>query len=352
MAGEKTEKATERRKRKAREEGQVAVSRDLTAAIVLVGTFFAADALMGFWSADLSEVIAEVGGWIRDGATSEQLTGLAHRACWQVLQLSAPVLATALALALIVPYVQARPQPTSKPMVPSLEKLNPAKRLKQMFASVSGWMEFLKACAKVATISTVTYLVIVSQLNEGGELTARSVGALAEDGRSRTRELFGAILGVFLVLAILDLLYQRWNHERQLRMSKDDVRDEMRDDEGTPEMRAARSRFRQEMDECGTLEDISGCQVVITNPTHIACALRYDPDREAAPRVMAKGRDAFAQQIKGLARSASVPVREDRPLARALINVELRQQVPAELYEAVAEILRWAKRIDAGRNSK
>jgi flagellar biosynthesis protein FlhB len=336
----KTEPATPRRRQEARERGQVARSTDLSSALMLLlGLLF-----IRFYGPVMLEGIKdlsiEVIGWMgTPGDVGRQTQHYAWVLAWGMTKLLAPMLLFLTAMSLAVNWLQIGFILSGEPLTPNLNKLNPINGFSRMF-SARGVMLLLASLLKVSCGAAVFVLRInweIKRLLLLPSLMPRV--ALSAVGGMVFR--IGLELGiVLLILAVIDLIFQRYQHEQDLRMTHQEVREEMKRMEGDPAIRARRRAIMRRMIAQQMMARVPEAEVVITNPTHIAVALKYDPDEMFAPEVVAKGQRLVAERIKELAREHNVPIVENKPLARALFKaVEVDQQVPAHLFEAVAEVL-------------
>jgi len=353
-ADQRTEQATPRRRMEAREKGQVPLSLELVAALLLIA-WTAALALGGGGvarsvGAALGSALQAVGELGRYELSVESAAALVGDAGRQAASALAPLILPLLALGALAGYVQVGFQVTPKAIEADLAKLDPIKGLQRLF-SARTLARTLLASAKLAFIAGVMAVLAWSQLDRIAVLSGSDLGpALAGAGHIALRCVSGALAAV-LLLAVLDTLFQRWQHERDLRMSRQELREELRNLEGDPHIRARIRRVQRELAARRMMSDVPKATVIVTNPTHYAVALRYDraPAKgkaAGAPRVVAKGVDAVAERIKGVAREADVPCYEDVALARALhARCEIGDEVPVDLYQAVAEVLAYVYRL-------
>lgn len=335
--GDKTEQATPRRRQKAREKGQVARSRELSAALVsfagLLVLLWIASAQLQRWRISWRALPAFAAG--ADFSRSMPLltwTGTAALG-WIVAPLSVVWL-----LAVGSSLAQGGFVFAAEALTPNPERLSPAKKLGQMF-SLAGLAPPAKS---LIPVSVLLYLG-VSMLARDWDLLLRTAqmpaGAIGEFAYRHVFEICWKSTLVLLLWAAIDYLLQRQKLERDLRMSKQELRDEYKETDGNPAVKARLRRLRRQMRRRRMLKEVEQATVVLTNPTHFAVALKYRPEM-AAPVVVAKGADLLAQQIKQVARWHEVPIAENPPLAQALYRgVEVGQAIPAKLYAAVAEIL-------------
>ncbi len=343
---EKTEKATPRRRKKAREEGQVAKSRELTMALSLmllllfflgmvpIGIGYFQQFLQYSLTADLAMDLTE---------------GNLHRRAMEAAQVAAimiiPMLSASAIFGLAGELTQVGFLFTTKVLKPKPERLNPIKGLQRIF-SKRAVVELLKAILKATMFIGVAYSVLQGFIPVLLKLPHMAMGdALAEVGMVIFR--IGIIIAIFhLIISIMDYAYQRWEHEKNIRMSKKDVRDEHKDTEGDPQIQSKIKERQRFMAQQRMMQEIPEADVIITNPTHLAIALRYDGEEMNAPRVVAKGSGEVALKIIEIARANNVEVMEEKALAQALYHsTEIGEEIPPDLYQAVAEILAFVFRL-------
>jgi flagellar biosynthetic protein FlhB len=349
---QKTEEATSRRREEAREKGQVPLSLELVAAMMLAGWMlglaFYGGELAGRIGTILAGSLENVGRLGTAELGDKQLVGLMTDVGELVGAALLGLLLPLMLLGVVVGYAQVGFRVTPQAVSFDPSRLDPLKGLERMFSSRSV-VKTAQALAKIALIAAVMVSIAWLQVGRitllgGGELGP----VLAGIGYVAARCAAGAI-GTVLLLAVVDLVYQRFQHGRDLRMTKQEVRDELKSTEGDPHLRGRIRRVQREMASRRMMADVPTATVVVTNPTHYAVALRYDDEeraQKAAPRVVAKGVDFVAQHIKQLAHEAGVICYEDVPLARALhAQCEIGDQVPVDLYEAVAGVLAYVYRV-------
>jgi flagellar biosynthetic protein FlhB len=340
MAEERTEQATPKRRDDARKRGQVPHSREVTATAGLLGGLAILQASGSAFLTGLGESMRQTLGHLPTEAPSPALvttTGVAL--ALRLLLLLAPLLGGLLVIAIVANVAQVGLLLTAKPLAPDVNRINPAQGLKRLFGR-QGLVELVKALVKLAIVSVVTYRVFLDRFQPVVMLTgadplaaaAAIAGAVFEVG-------YKAGFGL-LALALLDYGYQRWEYERGLRMSRQELREEYKQTEGDPQLKARIRRTQRQLAMRRMMQAVPTADVVLTNPTHLAVALQYDAARMAAPTVVAKGAELIAERIKAVAAEHGVPVLENKPLARALhAACEIGDQIPADLYQAVAEVL-------------
>jgi len=351
-AQERTERATPKRLKDARDKGQVARSRELnSAALVLLGAG-------GLWL--LGERIGSCllglihGGLAFDRAAAldpAALVGRLGAASGEALWAIAPWLGLAVLVAALAPLMLGGFLFSTDSLQIKFERLDPAKGLKRVF-SAQGAVETGKALGKFVVVGGLAVLVMRQMapalLGLGGEPIS---AAVRHAGDLIARAFFLTALGLLLIAAV-DVPFQLWNHAKQLRMSRQDIKDEMKESEGRPEVRGRIRQRQQELSRRRMMQDVASASVVITNPTHYAIALRYDVGGNGAPRLVAKGADLVAAQIRALAAEHKVPILEQPPLARALFySTKIGAEVPRELYAVVAQVLAYVYQLQAALSS-
>ncbi len=347
---ERTEAATAKRRQEAREQGQVARSRELNTAAMLLA---ASGGTLVLGPRAIADLIALLGRGL--SLRREQLFdplavvhGLAE-AVGAALLAIAPLLVLLLVVALLAPAALGGINFSAKAIAPQWQRLDPVRGL-QRLVSWNGLMELLKALAKFALLGAIAVWVLWH--DSGAYL---SIGRQAlEPALAHAARLIGwaflwVSLGLILIAAI-DVPFQLWNHARNLRMTRQEVRDELKETEGRPEVKGHIRRLQREMAQRRMMAEVPKADVVITNPMHYAVALRYEPASMRAPRVVAKGAGLIAARIRELAAEHEVPRLQAAPLARALyFSTELDDEVPQELYLAVAQVLTWVYQLRSGR---
>jgi len=344
---EKTEPATPKRREEARQKGQLAISREIPSVTILL-TAMGVFAIAGSWMFQrLSTVMHQV---FQKAGSIEQLdipflTKTMAAMANQVFIILMPLMAAVLVAGVGAYLAQIGFLFTGEPLQPKLSKLNPISGMKRLL-SLRSLTELLKALVKVAFIGGVAVLVINSEIEDVPTLVKLDITQIMTFvGRVAFKIIFYACL-VLGVLAALDYAFQRWQHEEDLKMTKQEVRDEARQREGDPKVKARIRSVQIEMARRRMMEAVPEATVVVTNPTHLAIALKFEAADMIAPQVVAKGAGHVAQRIKALAKEHNVPVIEQKPLAQALFKaVDIGDFIPSNLYRAVAEILAYVYRI-------
>lgn len=341
--GEKTEEATPKKLEDARKEGQVAKSHELTTAVALTGLFGVLKVFMSTISEGFINCFRFFYGTI-DTYTDDIFTsnyGMAYlnEGMKRTLLIVLPLFAAALITAIIVNALQVKWHPTTKPLQPKFSKIDPLKGFKRMF-SLDKLVDLLKAIIKIIVVGYLVYSTLVDQaglLNIIYDLDL--VSAVMLIGNVAVN--LGLKCGlVFLVIGVADYIYQRLKFMKEMRMSKQEIKDEFKQTEGDPKIKGQIKQKMREASQRRMMKKLPEADVVITNPTHLACAIKYDKAVAEAPILIAKGADYLAKKIKEVARENNIPIVENKPLARMLYhNVELDEQIPEELYQMTAEVL-------------
>ena len=337
---EKTEQPTEKKQRESREKGEVPRSRDLSGAMVVLA---GVAALMNSGESAFlhARQIFSLGlGYSREALFTDALPGRAlHAAMHEALELFAPVAVATMLATLAAPLLLGGLNFSAQALQPKFERLDPIKGLGRIFA-MRGLVELGKALLKLLFIGAVLALLLrhwqaeLQATGRGSVMAgiAQSIGLLG-----RAALWFGSMLAL---IGGVDAIYQKFDHAKNLRMTKQEIKDEMKESEGNPEMKGRIRQVQQAQARRRMMEELPRADVVVVNPTHFAVALRYDDGRMGAPRVIAKGVDVLAQQIRLVAGSHRIPMVESPPLARALYaTTELGREIPAALYVAVAQVL-------------
>ncbi|MEW6719464.1 MAG: flagellar biosynthesis protein FlhB [Thermodesulfobacteriota bacterium] len=329
---DRTEKATGRRRQKALEQGQVARSRELVSMASTGGIILA----IAFWGGGAT---AHLSGMMRRLLSLQYGTepfGAMRAAGAETLALLLPFLLAGAAFAVAGSVAQGGIVP--KPFELKFSQLNPAAGLKRIF-SAQGLAEFGKNLLKFGAGAYVAYLVIRKEIADLPRLLRLDFAEiLAISGATVLKALLTGF-SLFLVIGLLDYLLQRWRHEKSLMMTKTEVKEEFKELEGNPMVKSRIRSLMRDLMRRRMMSEVPKATVVITNPTHLAVALRYDGKSMSAPKIVAKGAGFVAERIREIARRHGVPIVEDKPLARSLYKVDLNACVPEELYRAVAKIL-------------
>jgi flagellar biosynthesis protein FlhB len=337
---ERTEEATSRRRDDAREKGQVARSQE----IVSVGILLACLIYFYFGTSGLFANIMELmtSGFRSAGRinlTQDSLPELLIDYAVKSFFILFPIMLTVFVAALLGNILQIGFMFSSEAATPKLEKIDPIKGFERLF-SIRSIVELVKSIFKICIISMVVYFVVKGELANMIPLMEQSVwGIMTYFGRICFKIILATTI-ILVILAILDYIYQRWEYEKSLRMTKQEIKDEYKNTEGDPLIKSRIRRLQRENAQKRMMAAVPKADVIITNPTHLAVAIRYDHENMMAPKVVAKGANLIAEKIKQIARENDVPVIEDKPLAQVLYKmVDIDQWIPEDLYRAVAEVL-------------
>ena len=344
---EKTEKATSKKKEEARKKGQVAISKEISSATVLlasIGFFYFAGAWM-FWN--LSEVITRVFqniGTIQFNTINDARV-FSLEIMGKLLAILIPFLLPLAILGLAANILQVGFKMSSEAIAPKLNKLSPISGMKRL-VSIKALVELAKSIMKLLFIGAIAYLLVKSEVEAFPVLIHQEVGQILVFIARVSLKISFFVCLALVVLAVLDFVYQRWQHEKDLKMTKQEVKDEQKQTFGDPKVKSRIRSMQLEMARRRMMEAVPEADVVITNPTHLAIAIKFNAEEMIAPLVLAKGAGHVAQRIKEIAGEHQVPLVEDKPLAQALFKmVELGDCIPAELYRAVAEVLEYVYRL-------
>ncbi len=340
--GEKTEQPTARKKTKAREEGQVAKSPEISTAALFLGIFFTLRFVAPSMISGMIEVFYTGLTRAQDANmifTKPYITRLIFELFAKVLLIVMPIFVVALVSGLIVSFIQVGWHPTLKPLKPKFSKLNPLSGFKRLF-SFSKLVDLAKALLKFSIIVIAIYMTLKKQMDQIPLLLDMGlVQAMAYIANTAID--LGLLVGwMYVFIAAVDYVYTRFKHTKQLKMTKQEVKEEYKSIEGNPQVKGKIKQKMREISMRRMMHDVPSADVIITNPTHIAVALRYDKESPRAPVVVAKGVDFLAKKIKEKAKEAGVEIVENKPLARTLYTtVDIGREIPPDLYQAVAEIL-------------
>jgi flagellar biosynthetic protein FlhB len=337
---ERTEKATDHRRKKAREEGQVAKSQELNAAAILcLGfvTLYMAGPFLAHQAMQLMRYTMVNAPFI--AAQDPTFATVFNENLVKFLILLTPIFAVLTIVAVGVNVAQVGFQISSKSMELKFDRLDLVQGVKRMI-SMRSLVQLVRDTIKLLVVGFVAYKVIASEFHSFFLLPDMSVPEFAGVLGKLTLMLALKTGGAILIIAILDYVYQRYEFEKSIRMSKQDIKDEYKDTEGSPQIKSRVRQLQRETARRRMMAAVPEADVVVTNPTHLAVAIKYDPDQMNAPFVLAKGERLIAQKIKEIAREHGIPVIEDKPLARALFKMcDIGQMIPGNLYRAVAELL-------------
>ena len=342
--GDKTEKPTPKRLSDARKKGDVPKSKDVTSTAVLAGWL-----LLGLMTAGVA--LDRLGGLFdeifavmdRPFAEAWPIAGAAAGKAF--VSITAMLLLPIAIFGMLAEFAQVGPVFTLEKMSPKMSHMNPGEGLKRMF-NTDNLFEVVKSLAKTLLLAVLTWIVAAAAFDKLMAVpTGEADGALAAYG-GLTFQLLAGTVGVFLFVSMLDFAYQKFSFGKKMRMSRRDIRQEMKDSEGDPHVKAHRRQLHQEWAQQNAVQAARDASVLVVNPTHIACALAYDPAEHAVPVLLGKGEGLIAQAMREAAEADGVPIIRNVELARALRDkVAVDDIVPQDLFAAVAEVILWARRI-------
>lgn len=344
--GEKTEPATAKKLSDARKEGKVAKSKELTSAFDLIVLFLVLKIFISFVGERLlnqfSYIYNRIPDFVKQNAedlSAQAITTLMADVLIQILIVCAPFFAFGFAITIVISILQVGWQITTKPLMPKFDKFNPINGFKRIFSKDSIF-ELIKSIVKIFLIVYVAYSEIRDQ--------ADNIFILYEIPLLQAILLCGTIIIntglkisiIYLLVGAADYIYSKYKFKEDMKMTKQEVKDEYKNTEGDPQVKSQQRQRMREVSMRRMMQDVPKADVVITNPTHYAVAIKYDAETAKAPVVLAKGEDYLAQKIKEAAKEHHIEIVENKPLARMLYaNVDIGQEIPPELYQAVAEVL-------------
>lgn len=352
MGGEKTEPATQKKLTDARKEGQVAKSREIANGLGLLTLFL----ILKFWVGNMGQQMLGIFGSIysmipnvttywRDNMPEAEAGIIYRELLLNVLIIVAPILLIGLVVAFVCDLVQVKWKPTTKPLKPKFSKLNPIKGFKKIF-SPNAVVELIKSIAKIGLIVYICYSYLKDKWPILLNLYDFTLMQALEVIAGTVTDLGIRISLLYMLIAFSDFAYQKIKFKNDMKMTKQEIKEEYKQQEGDPQVRG---QIRQKMREASRrrmMQALPQADVVITNPTHYAVAIKYEPEVADAPVVVAKGEDYLAAKIKEIAKDNQIEIVENKPLARMLYaNVDIGQAVPPELYQAVAEVLAFVYRL-------
>lgn len=343
-SGEKTEKASAKKKKDAREKGEVHKSADLASAMMLFIMFGAlkigydgfVQSMKAFCATTLSgPFIAAQAGTVTDGSVLAYYQGVLYA----ILPIALPILLVAMIGGALAHMLQTGPMFVPAKLKPNFGKINPIQGFKRIFSSAT-FVELIKSIVKILILCWIAYKNFKNGLEGFAELMYADVGRAFSQIMSTCLSM-GVMMGLALIaFSATDVLYQWWKFEKDLRMTKQEVKEENKQLEGDPQIKGKIKQKQRKMSAMRMMQKVHEADVVITNPDHFAVALRYKESEDRAPVVIAKGQDYLAQRIKALAKSDKISVIENKPVARALYaSCEIGDEIPPELYQAIADIL-------------
>lgn len=337
---QKTEEPTPKKIEESRKRGQVALSREINNWIMLLtGTIV----ILAIGPYSMNLLKEHMKGYIEKAHLMPSIPGgfgfILGDSFWVVLGILALPLIVLMIAAFLGPFLQIGPLFAPQIIKPDISKISPMQGFKRLF-SMRSIMEFIKGILKIGIIGTIGVILLYPFYGSVDHMVGLPVPVMMSELQGLVIRLMTGILVVLLVVAVIDLVYQRYEHHKKMRMTKQELKDEYKQTEGDPHVRAKLRQLRQEKARTRMMQAVPQADVVITNPTHYSLALKYNPDEMDAPVLVAKGVDDLAMRIREVAKENDIPLYENKPLARVLYDtVEIDQMVPEEHYRAVAEVI-------------
>lgn len=337
---EKTEEATPKKKSDARKKGQVAKSKEVGLALTLLASTLVLVMLGEYLAKSLSNILsAFLTNYLTMNLSNDNIISLMILVTEKLMLVILPVVVPIMVMGIIANFLQSGFLMTLETIKPQFSKLNPISGFKKIF-SIRTVVELIKDIAVISIVGIVGYKFVKSQLEYILSLSEVSPSGIIVTVGNLAVSIFFKVTLVMIVIAIIDFIFQKRQYGKELRMTKQEIKEEYKQDEGDPQIKSKIRQKQREMASRRMMQSVPDATVVVTNPTHIAVALKYEEGKNQVPRVVAKGTDYVALKIKELAKENEVPIIENKPLARLIYNqVDLESEIPAEMYEAVAEIL-------------
>jgi len=342
---DKTEEPTAKKKADSIKKGQIGRSMDLSSAISLIAALFGLYIFGGDFAGQCEGIMREFfTGYADWQPTITNFSALAYHVLKMTLRLLAPLLLLFLFIGVVGNLAQVGLHFTLEKLQPKFSNVFSLSGLKRMFG-MEAWIELLKGIIKITIVGIISYLVIKKHYDDILYMVDMQIGVFCAYLIDIIVELLLKVILFLIILGIADLIYQKRKTHNSIKMSKHEVKDERKNSEGDPKVIAARRRAMQKMHQQFMMKEVPKATVVITNPTHLAIALRYERGVDQVPFVVGKGADKLAERIKELAKEHGVPIVENKPLARAMYDVvEIGDPLPAEFFSAVAEVLAYVFR--------
>ena len=343
---ERTEEATQTRRDDFRKRGQVAMTKELSSVLMLFGTALVLWFLGRFFLQQISEIVTEsIGPFLVSAARHGDYQPAVLFVLKKAVLVLGPLFGMLLVTSVGSTVLQVGLLNNEEVFNWSLDKLNPVEGMKRLF-SLKAVGEGIKSILKLMVVGAVVYSLVKDQVVKVPTLSSFSISQLMAFAGDLLLRLMGGV-GMFLaVVAAADYFFQRWQLEKQMRMTKQEIKEEHKSREGDPMIKARIRRIQREMANKRMMADVPKADVIITNPTHIACAIKYDPKTMAAPLLIAKGADAIAEKIREIAREHNIPIMENKPLARTMFkSMKIGQVIPRELFKAIAEVLSYVYKL-------
>ena len=361
-SGDKTELPTPKKLRDARKNGDIAKSQEITTTVGTFGALILFVTAGAYVARTISEFANRVATTAADGDFSFALSNIGGEAIRVLITVSAVVLIPLVAIGLLSEVFQTRGLLATKRLEPKLDNLNPVEGLKRLFG-VQGLVELCKTLAKVIAIIAIVWLIARDHIDRMGAMLVPATAPVWHDGAgaqvglrdanltfSLTVQVFAWVGAVFVGVAILDAVYSHHKFIKKMRMSRRDIKQEMKQDEGDPHMKGHRRELAQEWAQTGAVGATAGASALLVNPTHLAIALAYDPEETPVPVILARGEGPIAAVMRDAALANGVPIIRHIPTARSLwAQGQIGEIVPEELFDAIAEVILWARRARDGK---
>ena len=344
---EKTEPASSKKREEARKKGQVAISREVPSVLILMASlgffYFGGGWMVSKMALFMNNTFLNLNGMIfSDVISARSMLFLTFQ---QALYILLPFMLAVLIAGVLGNVMQIGLMFTTETITPKLSKLNPLEGARRLVSGKT-LIELPKSILKLVVVGSIAYLMVVKNLERMPDLMQLSVAEIMREFGWIAFQIAFFVCLALIVLAVADYLFQHWQHEKELRMTKQEVKDEQKQLMGDPQIKARIKSAQREMARRRMMAAVPEADVVITNPTRLAVALKFDADEMDAPQVVAKGAGEIARKIREIAREHDIPLVEEKPLARALFKtVEIDQFIPVELYRAVAEVLAYVYRL-------
>ena len=340
-SGEKTEQPTAKKRRDQRKEGNVFQSKEVVTAVSLIGVYYCYSLLFPFTIQIVQRFIGECIGYASSAEDFlfSDMRYIFVRCLLVVAVCALPILLISGIFSVVPTIIQTKGLISFKSIKPKFNKLNPIEGFKKMF-SLKGLVELVKSLLKIVLMSVVIYTTLMAKVRDFGSLMGVSMMSAVVYTGEVILLVVKNIAIYFVFIAFLDFLYQKWNYEKDLKMTKHEVKEEYKMTEGDPKVKGKIRQLQQERAQRRMMQQVPSADVVIRNPTHYAVALKYDTKENRSPQVIAKGADFIALKIIEIAKANKVIIKEDKPLARALYEaVDVGREIPEEFYKAVADVL-------------
>jgi len=338
---EKSEAPSERKREKSREDGQVVFSKELSSALLLGAAtlvfMFTAPSILASMERMFIGVLSNVA--LTEDLAPTMLYALLQDRLNPIFFSMLPFAVIIILTGIMAAVLQVGINFTPKPIAPKFSKLNPASGIKRLF-STQGLTDLLKSLTKLFIVGSIGYTSFQQEINHINGLSLTSVRSIVDYNFGVVAAISGKIVVALLVLSTFDYLYQRWHHEQQIKMTKQELKEESKQSEGDPHLKSRIRQIQREMSSARMMQEVPKADAIIVNPTHYAIAVLYDREVMDAPQVIAKGVDFLALRMKTIAGEHNVPILERKELARALYaSVEVGENIPEEFYKAIAAIL-------------